>query len=213
MWYQKDKALSNQNISSQNYQRSSSKNVIEPEQLNSFLARQNNLLENLIQIYKQFIKLDTSQEGYVELNKKLCTIESIKFYVEHLSLFNRFELLVAPQPPILTTESLSPLMSPQKNYLGDMEINFRIIENRWRQRRNEQALELTSTSSSTATASSGTNTDISYPFTYLVDCLLEECGLYANVSKFLGSRCSLKRTRSNEMTNFFGSYPPKSIIV
>ena len=66
------------------------------EHLDEFLQRENNLIENLIQIYKQFIKLHASSEGHIQLNKKLCIIESFKCYVEHLMLFNKFDFILPP---------------------------------------------------------------------------------------------------------------------
>ena len=68
---------------------------IEHEHLSEFLQRQNNQLDNLIQIYKQFIKLNSSHQGQIELNKKLCIIECLKCYVEHLNLFHKYELLLS----------------------------------------------------------------------------------------------------------------------
>ena len=67
------------------------------EHLCELLQCKNKQLENLIQIYKQFTKLNSSHQGHIKLNMKLCLIESLKCYVEHLILFDKFELLMPPE--------------------------------------------------------------------------------------------------------------------
>lgn len=188
---------------------------IENEQLNSFLTRQNSLLESLIQIYKQFLKLNsTSHEGQTELNKKLCIIESIKFYVEHLMLFHKFEMLLVPRP-VLTEraggDDDDDVDSTPHNYISEMQINFKIIENRWIKRRQEQFELLNAINSS----SSGGNPqqDIIYPFTYLIDCLFEECRGYSNVAKLFAKSDDQKEVQSQRDVIVGYGYPPKSLIV
>ena len=151
---------------------------IDAEQLSTFLARQNSLLDSLIQIYKQFLKMNasTSREGIAQLNKKLCIVESIKFYVEHLILFHKFDMLLAPPSPPASQQQQQDVISTP-NYLSDMQINFKIIENRWAKRRQEQ-VELENAITSNSSHSSETaddSSDIVYPFTYMIDCLFEEC--------------------------------------
>ena len=104
------------------------------EYLSEYLQRQNNQLENLIQIYKQFIKLNSSHQGHVELNKKLCLIECLKCYVEHLILFHKFELLATPEVASCTIEPAASTRT-MKNYMAEMNVNFKLIENRWVKRR------------------------------------------------------------------------------
>lgn len=199
-------------------------NSIDAQELSIFLARQNSLLESLIQIYKQFLKMEasTSREGQCELSKKLCIIESIKFYVEHLMLFHKFNMLMPPPPPPPTSTSSTKVTNGQDlvvqaNYLSEMQVNLKIIENRWMKRRQEQIEQIDAISSSTddnrtattASADTDTNHDINYPFTYLVDCLFEECRGYANIAPlFVNSTTTTTGQRSD-----LGGYPPKSIIV
>ena len=64
-----------------------------------------------------------------------------------------------------------------------MDVNFKIITNRWFKRRQEQ---------------SESEEENKYPFTFMIDCLIEECKLNSNVTKFL-----IKE--SND------TYPPRSI--
>lgn len=190
---------------------------INAEQLSTFLARQNSLLDSLIQIYKQFLKMNasTSREGIAQLNKKLCIVESIKFYVEHLILFHKFDMLIAPPSPSASQqqqEATSTTSTP--NYLSDMQINFKIIENRWAKRRQEQVeLENAITSSSSsehANESADRNNDLVYPFTYMIDCLFEECRSYANVASFFFAAHEHHQS-IGEVTRV--GYPPKSLIV
>lgn len=201
----------------------SSNRTLDRDDLAEFLQRENNLLDNLIQIYKQFIKLDTTSDGYAQLNKKLCLIESLKCYVEHLILFNKFDLLLAPKIQLPPADETVPSSGPAdndaelpkpntiKNYTKEMEINFKIIQNRWLKRRQEAAEQQ-------GQISSTNGADILYPFTYMIDCLVEECKSYANVSK-LFNRVKSKVKFSDECDpNAYdeaGSnvYPPKSINV
>lgn len=181
--------------------------LIESDQLNSFLSRQNSLLESLIQIYKQFLKLDmTSRDGLEQLNKKLCVIESIKFYVEHLILFHKFEMLLPPKTDVRDATRDEPII-PARNNISEMQVNFTIIEKRWVQRRQEQ-IQLLEVINAPVTE----NTDVIYPFTYLIDCLFEECRAYANVAHLFtapGAPQSLDDTE-----NYLGyGYPPKSLMV
>ncbi|CAF1033811.1 unnamed protein product [Brachionus calyciflorus] len=173
--------------------------LIEKENLTEFLNRENNLLDNLIQIFKQFLKLDTTQDGYAQLNKKLCIIESIKCYVEHLALFNKFELLL---PPSLTSQDTSLNDSCLfRNYINEMEVNFKLIQSRWTTRHQEQQ--------------SNIKTDKKYPFTYIIDCLIEECKSFANTSKLFVKPVHKKVKFSDEkqepIINQF-VYPPKSLL-
>lgn len=179
-----------------------SNDLIERENLSEFLNRENNILDNLIQIFKQFLKLDTTPDGYTQLNKKLCVIESLKCYVEHLILFNKFELLLPPS--LNTTEAdLNDSSILIKNYINEMEVNFKVIQNRWSTRRQDQ---LNSKQAS------------KYPFTYMIDCLVEECKLYANTSKLFVKKEKKHVKFSDEQPielTFSNSqiYPPKSILV
>ncbi|RNA06003.1 hypothetical protein BpHYR1_053722 [Brachionus plicatilis] len=169
---------------------------IERDNLSEFLNRENNMLDNLIQIFKQFIKLNSTSEGHDQLNKKLCSLESIKCFVEHLILFNKFELLLPPSASSHDTD-LNDSSCLFKNYLNEIEGNFKIIQNRCSKRRLEQ-------------------TNHKYPFTHMIDCLIEECRPFANVSKFFlknkkqvkfsdqGNRCD-----SDDLNSI---YPPKSIL-
>ncbi len=178
--------------------------------MNELLLRENNLLENLIQIYKHFIKLDTTNEGHVQLKKKLCIVESLKLYVEHLTLFHKYDLLI--MPPSNLNESIALAASdPQyvpvtnKNYTKEMIINFKVIQNRWLERRKEQ---LEHKKNSTA-AKNLTDIEKRYPFTYLIDCLMEECLLYANTSKYFTSNISV--IKENEEAAYANIYPPQTL--
>lgn len=149
---------------------------IKHDDLCELLQRQNNQLENIIQIYKQFIKLNSSQQGHIELNKKLCLIECLKCYVEHLMLFNKFEMLIPPEVTSLNNDET--VTRPMKNYMTEMKINFKLIGIRWAKRREEQLARLNK------------NLDMEpnqrkYPFTYIIDCLIEECKQNSVVAKFL----------------------------
>ena len=172
------------------------------EHLSELLQRQNNLLENLVQIYKQFNKLNGSHQGHVELNKKICLIECLKCYVEHLILFHRFELLVPPQ---LNPVGEAVDHTSNRNYLNEMKVNFQIIGNRWRKRREEQSDRLSADRSAYLDAN-----ERKYPFTYMIDCLTEECRHNSLVAKYL----SRPKTTINENQQPLESfYPPNSIIV
>ena len=142
---------------------------IEHEHLSEFLQRQNNQLDNLIQIYKQFIKLNSSHQGQIELNKKLCIIECLKCYIEHLNLFHKYELLLPPELTLNCNNDVNK-MPRNRNLVKEMDVNFKIITNRWFKRRQEQ---------------SESEEENKYPFTFMIDCLIEECKLNSNVTKFL----------------------------
>lgn len=184
---------------------------IDSDQLTVFLTRQNSLLESLIQIYKQFLKMDasTSREGQAQLNKKLCVVESIKFYVEHLILFHKFNMFMAPSPMSSKSSEEEKDVVPT-NYLSEMQINFKIIENRWMKRRQEQIEQINSLgggASTTNTDDKSDDSDINYPFTFLIDCLFEECRGYANVAPFFGVG------GQKPINESLSGYPPKSLIV
>ena len=186
---------------------------LDSDQLDSFLSRASSLLEGLIQIYKQFIKLETtSREGHAQLNKRLCIIESMKFYVEHLVLFHKFEMLLAPPRPHTSPQKAAAaqdnVVVTHRNYLSEMHINFAIIEKRWITRRQQQD-ELLNAIATTGD-NSGDGADVIYPFTYLIDCLFEECRAFANVAQLFHPG-KTNDERDNE--TFVGGYPPKSLIV
>lgn len=107
----------------------------------------------------------------------------------------------------LKKDTFGDSTQPRK-YLNEMLINFKIIENRWIKRRQEQANLLSAINSSKITNDGDDNSDIIYPFTYMIDCLLEECKSYATVAQlFLPSQ-------SPDQENFLRcGYPPKSLIV
>ena len=149
--------------------------------------------------------MSTTSDGHAELNKKLCAIESLKCYIEHLSLFHKFGLLLPPPPPATmcsladenlaesreheTTEAGSsrlPVRNNNANFLNEMSVNLKSINARWTRRRQDSQV-----------AQIGEQT--TYPFTYMIDCIIEECKMYANTSKFF--------VQANENA----VYPPKSI--
>lgn len=165
---------------------------IQSEHLHELFQRQHNLLDSLIQIYKQFIKLDTTSEGRAELNKKLCVIESLKCYIEHLSLFHKYDLLI---PPPLRSRFVDNEHKRQ-NYIKEMNVNFRIIHSKWKKRRQVNCDEIVS-----AITLSSLHPDLDenkYPFTYMIDCIVEECKLYSNTAKLFAESLV---------------YPPKTINV
>ena len=138
----------------------------------------------------------------MELNKKICLIECLKCYVEHLILFHRFELLVPPQ---LNPVGEAVDHTSNRNYLNEMKVNFQIIGNRWRKRREEQSDRLSADRSAYLDAN-----ERKYPFTYMIDCLTEECRHNSLVAKYL----SRPKTTINENQQPLESfYPPNSIIV
>lgn len=204
---------------------------IDNEQVSDFLARQNSLLESLIQIYKQFLKMNasTSREGQSQLNKKLCIIESLKFYVEHLILFHKFHMLASPPPLPMTTpssttsshvdEDTAASVEANTNYLHLMQVNLEVIQKRWLTRRQNQMEQQNGEKPTAESRGSEENDDdddeedITYPFTYMIDCLFEECKGYANVAPlFTTSHENGQMTKSiGEIIN--GGYPPKSLIV
>jgi hypothetical protein len=145
----------------------------------------------LIQIFKQFIKLNSSAQGQIELNKKLCIIECAKCYVEHLNLFHKYELLL---PLELTLNTDSSRVPRQRNIFREMDVNFKIIEKRWTKRKEEKLNQVS-------------NEENKYPFTFMIDCLIEECKLNSNVTKFLSDKIDSK----DEGIKHF--YPPKSFNV
>jgi hypothetical protein len=120
--------------------------------------------------------LNSSHEGHIELNKKLCLIECLKCYVEHLTLFHKFELLIPPEASGVKSEDARG----HKNYIAEMKINFKLIRNRWVKRRQEQFERLDPNSKSDMSVNQK-----KYPFTYMIDCLIEECKLNSVVCKFL----------------------------
>lgn len=167
--------------------------LIEKDNLSEFLNRENNILDNLIQIFKQFLKLNSTNEGYEQLNKKLCVVESIKCYVEHLILFNKYELLLAPFVNSHEAD-LNDSSCLFKNYINEIQGNFKIIQNRCAKRRQEQSKE-------------------KYPFTYMIDCLIEECRPFANVSKFFLKNSKKQVKFSDQSSDENLIYPPKTILV
>ena len=204
---------------------------IEREHLNEFLQRENNLLDNLIQIYKQFIKLDTTNEGHAQLNKKLCVVESLKLYVEHLVMFHKFDLLIPPSLNSLensfsskeNSNSADQPLANSKSYLNEIQIDFKLIQNRWTKRREEQ-LEFYKSNKDTYYSKDENAQEKNFPFTYMIDCILEDCKMYANVSKFfINSQIAAAATSSpnqnafkdEEFEDLFNTniYPPKSIYV
>jgi hypothetical protein len=190
----KDKMISLQVYNYQNHVYQYSEEI-EHEHLSEFLQRQNNLLDSLIQIYKQFIKLNSTNQGQIELNKKLCIIECTKCYVEHLNLFHKYEMLLPPEIVLNTDLNKVPR---NRNIVKEMDVNFKIIANRWIKRREEQF-------------SQANNDENRYPFTFMIDCLIEECKLNSNVSKFLKIQSDSKnKTDEDEIINF---YPPRSFNV
>ena len=180
---------------------------IEPEHLTEFLQRQNNLLESLVRIFKQFIQLNSSQKGRIELNKKLCIVECLKSYVEHLILFHKFELLLPPKLNIVAESELEDKMptatNKNKNYLSEMEVNFKIIKNRWLNRRKSQM-------NNCAMLDKTDEIDRKYPFTYMIDCLIEECKLNSKIAKFLSQ---IKKSFFESDSETKNVYPPVSINV
>ena len=131
------------------------------------MQRENNLLDSLVQIYKQFLKFNSTKEGHVQLNKKTCAIESIKFYVENLILFNQFNLILpaksqsesSSDSDIFDSEANSPTTTTT-NLLQEIQTSLKNTFHKWSHRRKEQS------------------------FTYLIDSFIEESKLHANVAKF-----------------------------
>ena len=169
---------------------------VERSDLGELMLRQNNLLDNLTQIFRHFLKLDTTSEGRAHLVKKLCMCESLKLFVEHITLFNKYDVLL---PPSSSSSSSSSHVSDQQQQQQQQ------LEHR------NFTLETLATLKSigvTVSRRSDTDTDTSsvqpssskfkskYPFTYMIDCLLTECRQYAATSSFLTT----------------GVYPPKSLI-
>jgi len=178
---------------------------IKHEELTELLERQNNQLENLIQIYKQFTKLNSSHQGHIDLNKKLCLIECVKCYIEHLILFHKFELLIPPDvvangSEVINEDDLEPSKRRMKNYLAEMKVNFKLIENRWTTRRAEQFDRL-----EPEKANYLNENERKYPFTYMIDCLIEECRLNSVVTKFLSKfkKSFKKKYFKNFLINIF----------
>jgi hypothetical protein len=186
---------------------------IHAEHLHELFQRHNNLLESMIQIYKQFLKMNTTQEGFAELNKKLCVIECLKCYTEHLSLFHKFDLLLPPSfgssssstSNSMPQSSSDNLAVKSKNYIREMSINFSLITKRWQKRRQE----LVELNEAAASLGSNNSNDQKYPFTYMIDCIIEESKQYANTAKFF---THLKNNKNADLgTN--ENYPPKSLYV
>ena len=67
-----------------------------------------------------------------------------------------------------------------KNYLREMKVNFKLISNRWVKRRDDQIKRLNNYQNGDMDEN-----ERKYPFTYLIDCLIEECRANSVVSKFL----------------------------
>ncbi len=126
-------------------------------------------------------------------------IESLKCYIEHLSLFHKFELLLPLSVTSLAdnyaeTENANGsavTTARNKNYISEMSVNLKVMHSRWIKRRQEQA-------------EASENHENKYPFTYMIDCIVEECKNYANT-------CSMF-TNQLESANFL-VYPPKSVNV
>lgn len=187
---------------------------IERDYLDEFLQRENNLIENLIQIYKQFIRLHTTSEGHIQLNKKLCIIESLKLYIEHLALFNKYDFILPPS--INLNDSMASQQNSNgnmKNYFSEIQVSLKIISNRWVKRRQEQYDEYKQN------IDIKENVERNFPFTYMIDCIVEECKLYAATSKFLTKTLRQEKQHDpkvlqEECESLFesNSYPPKSII-
>ncbi len=153
------------------------------------------------------MKLDTTNEGLAELNKKLCIIESLKFYVEHLTLFHKYDLLLMQTSNYVGDTSTISASDPQfisKNYTKEMLANLKLISNRWIDRRNNQIEQ------SELIKNNITNQEIDkkYPFTYMIDCLIEECLLFANTSKFFTKNQII---RIEDETSYSAIYPPKTL--
>jgi hypothetical protein len=184
------------------------------EHLDELLARHNNMLENLVQIFKQFVKLPTINSNsaiHIELNKKLCCTQALKCFIEHLILFHKFDLIL---PPCVTMPAnvyedddlnVAASISNRKNYLNEMHVNFKVIENRWTMRR-EQQRELLKPISTAPTSAQ------KYPFTYMIDCLIEECRPYALNARFLDKPTFVNAEQLNSSVRY-NSYPPKSLLV
>ncbi len=143
--------------------------------------------------------MDTTNEGYVELNKKLCVIETLKCYIEHLSLFHKFELLLPPSVASMAenivesedANGAAVTIVRNKNYISEMSVNLKVMQSRWVKRRQEQG-------------EANENLDDKYPFTYMIDCIIEECKNYANT-------CSMFTQHVDNPNSLI--YPPKSINV
>jgi hypothetical protein len=143
--------------------------------------------------------LDTTSEGYLELNKKLCVIESIKCYIEHLSLFHKYELLLPPSLSDNLTDMDNSGGSAlnvvrNKNYVNEMDVNLKIMHSRWVKRRSQEQADESSVETN------------KYPFTYMIDCIVEECRNYA-------STCSIFSLQPDPDNPNVLAYPPKSINV
>ena len=93
-----------------------------------------------------------------------------------LKFFHKYELLL---PPELTLNTDSSKLPRHRNLVREMDVNFKIIVKRWTKRREEQ-LDQTY------------KDDSKYPFTFMIDCLIEECKLNSNVTKFLAGKIDSK---------------------
>ncbi len=153
------------------------------------------------------MKLDTTNEGLAELNKKLCIVESIKFYVEHLTLFHKYDLLLMPTPNYNSDTSTIAASDPQfiqKNYTNEVLTNLKLISNRWTDRRKDQIEQLEKIKNNT------TNQEVEkkYPFTYMIDCLIEECLLFANTSKLFLKKQTITIEEEICLSSI---YPPRTL--
>jgi hypothetical protein len=61
--------------------------------LKQIILNNSKLIKNLIKIFELFIQLNKSNEGFVELNKKLNILQSFELYCEHLNLCLEYSLL------------------------------------------------------------------------------------------------------------------------
>lgn len=153
------------------------------------------------------MKLDTTNQGLAELNKKLCIIESLKFYVEHLTLFHKYDLLLMATSnyngDTIAIAASDPQFIP-KNYTKEILNNLKIISNKWTDRRKDQIEQQEHIKNNMI------NQDIEkkYPFTYMIDCLIEECLLFSNTSKFFTKKQTI--TIEDE-TTYSNIYPPKNL--
>ena len=166
--------------------------------MNEFLQREHNLLISLVQIYKQLIKFNSTKEGQIQLNKKLCVIESIKFYVENLILFNDCDLILPAKAhsdsssELDTFENQNPTLT--NNLLNEIQTSLKNMFDKWAQRRKGQD-------------DFSKLTDADKPYNYLIDSFFDECKLYANVSKLF-----TKQEEQNEESLNTNVHIPKSFL-
>jgi hypothetical protein len=169
---------------------------IDRNDLNEFLQRENNLLESLVQIYKQFSKFNSTKEGHIQLNKRTCIIESIKFYVENLIHFNQFDLILpakaqsesSSDSDIFDSEAPSPTTTT--NLLQEVQTCLKDTFLKWSHRRKEQS------------------------FTYLIDSFIEESKLHANVAKLFTKQDLIEELNeeNDERISNLNIHLPKSFV-